>query len=438
MIGQGQYDVVVVGASLAGCTAAILFGRAGLKVALVEREAKPNAYKKICTHLIQSHATSVIERLGLLQPIEAAGGIRQTIEMWTQAGWIREPWTPKERPRYGYNLRREKLDPLLRDLAVSTAGVDFMPGHSVREILVEDERPVGVATASIGESGYAVRGRLIVAADGRHSRTAALAGVTGKIASNGRFSYSAYYSDLPLESERTSLIYFLDPDWASILRTDGGLVLLGAMPVKESLPAWKSDLEGSFLRYFEALPDAPPLRQAKRVSPILGMLDMPSIWRPAVCRGIAFVGDAAFAADPLWGVGCGFALQTGEWLVDEVAGALREGGKEDLDSALERYRKRHQLELRGHRQVMENYATGRRFNRMETALYSAAAQDASCAADFLAFTTRNKRPEELLARGAVRRHLRRVPVDPISNARFERGTTLLTLPGDAAPGGGHG
>jgi flavin-dependent dehydrogenase len=30
------YDVIIVGASLAGCAAAILYGRSGLKVALID------------------------------------------------------------------------------------------------------------------------------------------------------------------------------------------------------------------------------------------------------------------------------------------------------------------------------------------------------------------------------------------------------------------
>jgi flavin-dependent dehydrogenase len=38
-----EYDVVVVGASIAGCTAATLLGRAGARVALLERRPDPTA-----------------------------------------------------------------------------------------------------------------------------------------------------------------------------------------------------------------------------------------------------------------------------------------------------------------------------------------------------------------------------------------------------------
>ena len=43
---------------------------------------------------------------------------------------------------------------------------------------------------------------------------------------------------------------------------------------------------------------------------MLGKLDLPNVIRPAARPGVAFVGDAALASDPLWGVGCGWAFQS--------------------------------------------------------------------------------------------------------------------------------
>ncbi len=42
MTGETTYDAVIVGASAAGCTAATLYARQGLKVALVDRESNPD------------------------------------------------------------------------------------------------------------------------------------------------------------------------------------------------------------------------------------------------------------------------------------------------------------------------------------------------------------------------------------------------------------
>jgi flavin-dependent dehydrogenase len=45
-----KYDVIVSGASIGGCTAAILFARDGLRVALVEKLSDLAHYKILCGH----------------------------------------------------------------------------------------------------------------------------------------------------------------------------------------------------------------------------------------------------------------------------------------------------------------------------------------------------------------------------------------------------
>jgi 2-polyprenyl-6-methoxyphenol hydroxylase-like FAD-dependent oxidoreductase len=109
------------------------------------------------------------------------------------------------------------------------------------------------------------------------------------------------------------------------------------------------------------------------------------------------VGDAAGAIDPLWGVGCGFALQSAEWLADSVAPALR--GAEPLERGLRRYRRRHARGLRGHTAMILDYATGRKLNRGERILFSAAAYDQRVAKVFEAFGTRNIGPGRMLVSG---------------------------------------
>ena len=111
-----DFDVVVVGASVAGCTAARLYAQRGARVALIEKRPDAAAYKTVCTHYIQSSATPTIEKLGLAAPIEERGAVRNSIDMWTPyGGWIRHRGdTP-----YGYNVTRRVLDPLLRRLAAT-------------------------------------------------------------------------------------------------------------------------------------------------------------------------------------------------------------------------------------------------------------------------------------------------------------------------------
>jgi pimeloyl-ACP methyl ester carboxylesterase len=101
------------------------------------------------------------------------------------------------------------------------------------------------------------------------------------------------------------------------------------------------------------------------------------------------------AADPLWGVGCGWAFQSGEWLAQELAEAL-DGPHSHarLDAAIERYGKRHRRELLGHYLITSDYATGRRLNALERVLWSAAASDQTAGNMAHAFGSRTIGPTD--------------------------------------------
>ena len=81
MMATPEFDVVVVGGSIAGCTVARLYGRRGARVAVVERRPDVDAFKTVCTHYIQPSATPTIERLGLAGAIEARGAVRNWIDL---------------------------------------------------------------------------------------------------------------------------------------------------------------------------------------------------------------------------------------------------------------------------------------------------------------------------------------------------------------------
>lgn len=120
-----DFDVAVVGASLAGCTAARLFAQSGARVPLIEKRSDPDAYKVTCTHAILPAAAPVIDRLGLAPLLTEHGALRTGAEIWTPyAGWLTLP----EGAHDGWGVTRRTLDPLLRDLAADTPGVEFLPG----------------------------------------------------------------------------------------------------------------------------------------------------------------------------------------------------------------------------------------------------------------------------------------------------------------------
>ncbi|MDV9191981.1 NAD(P)/FAD-dependent oxidoreductase [Streptomyces sp. SR27] len=398
-----EYDVVISGAGLAGSAAAILLARRGVRVALLERRSDPAAHKVLCTHSLTANAHPVLDELGLLPALEKAGAVRNEARWYTRWGWI-EPRAAPTGPElpHAYNIRRSVLDPLIRSRAAETPGVDLLLGHQVTGLLREDGhrgRTAGVRASTSGGERE-IRARLVVGADGKDSPVAKFAGLPTRTYENGRFGYLAHFRDLPLRGG-IGQTWFLEPDMAYAFPNDDGVTVLAVLPDKARLPAFREDLEGSFLDFVRALPEAPPVDAAERVSKIIGTIDYPLLSREPTAPGLALVGDAALTGDPLWGVGCGWALQSARWLAEEVAPAA--AGRGDLDRSLLRYARVHRRRLRPHQYLAADFAKGRPFNPMERLVFSAAARDEAVARHMYLFASRLIGPLRFLSPAALAR-----------------------------------
>jgi 2-polyprenyl-6-methoxyphenol hydroxylase-like FAD-dependent oxidoreductase len=389
---QERYDAVVVGGSLAGCTTAILLAREGARVALVEKQPDPAAFKRMCSHFIQASAVPTIERLGLLEPILAAGGVRPRARAWTRWGIVE---APPEQSSLGINLRREILDPLLRRQAIETPGVEAKLGWTATRLLRDGERFAGASVTNREGEEAELAAPLVIGADGRDSRVAKLAGGREKILPHERFAYGAYFAGPMPESAPDGTIWMADPQFMAAFPTDGELVFYAAMPTKDRLPEFKRNPEKALVDFISDFPEPPPIRESQLVGEVVGKLEMPNRVRQLTAPGLALVGDAALATDPLFGIGCGWAFQSGEWLADSVGPAL--AGSGSLARGLKRYRRAHNRHLRGHAFFIHDYSSGRRFNPAERMIFSAAARDRKLSITFDRYATRRIGPARMLA-----------------------------------------
>jgi 2-polyprenyl-6-methoxyphenol hydroxylase-like FAD-dependent oxidoreductase len=407
-----SYDAVIVGGSLAGCTAATMLGRAGARVAVVERSPDPAAFKRMCSHFIQASAVPTLERLDLVEPMVEAGALRSRFRARTQWGWIEPPAATAAR---GINLRREKLDPMVREMAVATPGVEVLLGQTVTELRREDGAVRGVLARDSDGVETTFEAPLTIGADGRDSLTAKLSGVKVKTYPHGRFAYGGYFEGVPTPrgDATTASIWLMDPDWAAAFPTDNNLLFCAAMATMDRLPAFKADPEAALRAYFDEVPEGPSLRDARVTydDGVVGKIDMTNRWRAPTAPGLALIGDAALATDPLFGVGCGWAFESAEWLADAVAPALR--GEAELEAGLRRYRRKHTRHLRGHAWMIHDYATGRKMQPPERLLFSGAARSPRAAKVFDRFGSRQIGASRLMATG--------IPLALAANARYAVG-----------------
>lgn len=432
-----NFDVVIGGASIGGCTAARLYAQRGLRVALIEKSQDLSQYKKVCTHYLQPAVRDTLRKMGLVEPIEAAGGQRNELEVWTKWGWVRSD--DGATIGQGYNIRRQTLDPILRRLTVETPGVSFFPGTAVRGL---QHNAAGRICGLVAEGTTGTRefnAPLVVAADGRHSRIAQLAGIPAHVSENDRFTYFTYYRNVRLNSRVNSQYWHMHPRLAYAFQNDDDTLLLGIFLPRSELRAFKTDPNRNFRRFWDAVPDGPLLGAAEPIEELRGMTEMPNHWRRAAMPGLGLVGDAALALDPIWGTGCSFACLAADWLVEQTAPALgaERRTEQAIDRGLESYRKLHRSRTRWHFAHIAQFSRGGPMSFPERLVFSAAARDPKVATGLLCYFGRTVGPLSLftpanLARAAAA-NLRAALTARISSARQPRwsgrgGRERRTLP----------
>jgi 2-polyprenyl-6-methoxyphenol hydroxylase-like FAD-dependent oxidoreductase len=319
-------EVIVVGAGPAGCAAATLLGRAGVRVLLLDRAAFPRP--KLCTHAIMPAGLPVLERLGVLPALEAAGAQRwYGVRLWLNGVTFAAP-LPSRRTAYPYglSLRRPALDAVLLEAARTAPNVEVRERCTVDRLLVAGGRARGVVLR-LQRHEMELRGELVLLAGGRHSRLVRGAGTRTYVLPNRHTACVAYLAGIPYEERPALEGFYWHGRSASLLPADGGLRVAGVMAPPGSWPAgsWRERLLRELGRF---APLRPRLANARVVSPPVAVRGLRNVWRESSTPGLLLVGDAAVQTDPLFGQGISWALRDGEWAARDTLEQLgRCGGQ---------------------------------------------------------------------------------------------------------------
>lgn len=398
---QSSNPVVIVGASVAGCAAAILFARRGIPVTVVEKRRSADFHKPICTHYIQPCSLPAWHELGMYEALAEAGAVRNTIAISTRWGWI--PQAPLG-DTHAFNLRRLSLDPLLRARMLDTPGITYIDGHSLSALKHDGDGAVtGARFESASGGALELPCSLLVGADGRESTLAEVAELTTREWPNARFSCFAFFRHIPNESRTVSRMWMLDPYIAYQFPNDDGTTLIALMPTKDRVGDFKADRDTHFREIVRGLPDGPDIDSAERISEYRMNTKNSMLLRERPPSGVAMVGDALMTTDPLHGFGISWGVLSASDLVAHVAPSLLAGDPTDAAvAAFERARRR---EVWPHFKIMAEMARAEPMPRVQQLLFSAATRDDAMAGivqRFLAGTTGTR---ELLSLGTLMRAL---------------------------------
>jgi len=328
-----DFDVIVVGARCAGAATAMLLGRAGVRVLLLERSTFPA--DTLSTLYIQQPGVALLAEWGLLDEVRASGCPpldRVTYRLGdvvltgcaSPIGGVREAYAP----------RRFILDRVLADAAVD-AGVEFRDGCAVTGVDMVDGRVSGVRyQATRGDRReHRVTARLVVGADGMRSTIANLVGAETTI-ENERLTcaYYSYWEGVEAHFE----LYEGDTGWVSTVPTNDAVLVSAYFP-QDRFDEVRQDAQPAYLANIEA--NAPQvarrLADATRVDRLYGTGDQRNFFRQATGPGWVLIGDAGHHKDSLTARGIGDAFQQARMLSDRVASVVDD--RTALDDQLARF-----------------------------------------------------------------------------------------------------
>ena len=335
-----MYDVIVVGARVAGASTALLFAQAGYRVLLVDRARFPS--DTLSTHYIHQPGIDRLARWGVLDAVRATGCplLERTVY---QVADVRLDSTVADTPEQPAPCapRRYLLDSILIDAAVA-AGVEFREAFSVSGPVVEDGRVVGVEHRSTAGATVRERARLVVGADGMRSTFARSvgAGFTVEDELNSCIYYT-YWQGVQADFE----LYEQPGRWVGAVPTNDGATLIAAYRTQDRFDEIRGDALANYLDNIRVT--APDLFErasaGSTVERLRGTGDQQNFFRQASGPGWALVGDAAHHKDSITARGISDAFLQADLLAESVGSGLQDPAR--LDASLAAYAERHLDEL---------------------------------------------------------------------------------------------
>ncbi len=308
---NSDYDTIIIGAGLAGCSAAIQLASSGIRVLLLEQSRYP--VHKLCGEFLSVEVMETFDRLGILESVRKAGAssIRQAY-LTTKSGQSFHHVLPGT----ALGLSRYKLDLILFERSAAL-GADCRDGVVVKSV-----------SGSLAEGGFEVTttqgtftARMVLGAYGKKSALGTMAGTAGTVGTPARspfVAFKAHYTGLDI------------PNMIELHAFEGGYCGLSAIESGQVNLCWIG--HDRILQGDRALPPAlytnpvlaDRLSKMTRVQSSLNGLSQISLdIKPKFVRDICQIGDTAGMITPLCGDGMAMALRSAELAVPLAVGFLK-------------------------------------------------------------------------------------------------------------------
>jgi flavin-dependent dehydrogenase len=318
-----DYDVLIIGARVAGASLALLLGERGYRVLMVDRDTFPS--DTLSTHCMSPFAVATLRRLGVLADVEAAGFRRLSrARTWIDDCLFDGPIGPQD--AYALVPRRSVLDAILIRHAQDRGAADLWERTAAEGLLTDNDGSVaGAIVRTADGERREVRARIVVGADGKYSKVAewVKADTYAEVPAMRPVYYGYFHGVVPLPDPAVEMIFtgnrigFVFP-----MRPDEDCLALELQP--EEFAAFRRDPLAAFLDRYRTLPGmAARLAGATLEGKLQGSRGIANYFRKPFGPGWVLAGDAGYLKDPSTGYGIGDALTQNFRLAEALDAALR-------------------------------------------------------------------------------------------------------------------
>lgn len=356
-----HYDVIIVGAALAGCAVAEALARADgarrRRILIVDRHR--DVHPRFSGEFIHPRGAQVLDDLGFYEDLAAAGGVDVDGFAAFENADARHVDLPYagvagQRPR-GLSIHHKVLVRTLRErLRRERAGhVELLEGWSVNDLVRGPRGEIaGVVLETVGQRRWPIRADLVVGADGKSSSVRKLAGISDDGRETIGFTAGVEVRNATLP--RPTYAHVFLGAWGPVLaypilrEKDGTVITRITFDLPRALPAKGQRMKEHVIRTFVPFLPAPLNAEvAAAIRAIKGPLEIaPTVNLPAptaAMPGLVLVGDAAGCSHPITASGMTMGLRDAETLGEQAARRMdAPEGEPWLDAAcLRRYRSEH-------------------------------------------------------------------------------------------------
>lgn len=341
-----NFDAIIIGASVAGSSAAAHLASQGHHVLVIDQSVFPR--DRLSTHFLWPRGVSYLNRLGVageilkktpnyrrmniyIEGVKLSGSIplddirRRFLKVHNDCHHATDIYCGPRRLLLDYELLK----------AAELAGAEIRQNVKFSSLLTENGAVTGISATTGNGNTFQAKAKIVIGADGRHSSFAdAVQAEVYDRREDSTFAFFGYYSGLKKEeltiSNRGRLGSAIFPT------SDGTHMALAYGPA-----SWWKDFsrhaENNFFKTFDFCDEetAALIREGKREKSFKGCEKMVAFQRKSIGPGWALIGDAGSFKDQVTAMGMTHALRDSELISGYLGRAL--SGLMSVNKALEEY-----------------------------------------------------------------------------------------------------